>query len=207
VHAYLPDLETPSEPPSDWRPSSLPPYPSELEEHYNVTAHTYPISHRWLPLPTTYKNLALTPMSHAAYDAFGAHLRSWAMGAQEHYSLFSNLESGRLQRYWFGAGDGIWNMWYEHYNINLLAVWGQTIADNEMSPVRHDEWNLSEFLPRKLAMPLMVDTHALAAHFAFAPQQEGMAKTDLLYRYRLLANERVCAPDNQKFPMELKTGG
>lgn len=30
-----------------------------------------------------------------------------------------------MDRYWFGNEDGIWNMQYERYNLNFLAIWGR----------------------------------------------------------------------------------
>ena len=38
----------------------------------------------------------------------------------------------------------------------------------------------------------IVDGRALAAHYSFAPQSEGMAKTDVLDRYRSFAEENIC---------------
>lgn len=43
---------------------------------------------------------------------------------------------------------------------------------------------------------VLVQTHALAAHFSFGAQPE-MYDTDLLSRYRAYANEMVCTAENQ----------
>lgn len=43
---------------------------------------------------------------------------------------------------------------------------------------------------------LLVNTHAIAAHFSFRSQHE-MYDTDLLDRYRAYANEMICTTDNQ----------
>lgn len=43
---------------------------------------------------------------------------------------------------------------------------------------------------------LLVNTHAIAAHFSFRTQHE-VYDTDLLDRYRAYANEMVCKEDNQ----------
>lgn len=43
---------------------------------------------------------------------------------------------------------------------------------------------------------LLVNTHAIAAHFSFRSQHE-MYDTDILDRYRAYANEMVCTKDNQ----------
>lgn len=47
---------------------------------------------------------------------------------------------------------------------------------------------------------VLVDTHALCAHFHFFTQRE-IASTDLLDRYRAYANENICAATNQKTRM------
>ncbi len=38
----------------------------------------------------------------------------------------------------------------------------------------------------------IVDGRAMAAHYSFGPQAEGMAKTDVLDRYRSFAEENIC---------------
>lgn len=45
-------------------------------------------------------------------------------------------------------------------------------------------------------LALLVNTHAIAAHFSFRTQHE-VYQTDLLDRYRAYANEMICTPDNQ----------
>ena len=47
-----------------------------------------------------------------------------------------------------------------------------------------------------VSIALLVNTHAIAAHFSFRSQHE-MYDTDLLDRYRAYANEKICAKDNQ----------
>ena len=186
------------------------------------------------------------------------------MAAQQHYSFFANAEQGTLHRYWAGNEDGIWNMQYDRYNINFLAIWGRTVQarpfwydpklpednddaaedgdgekeasddgekeerddgdaagkddvvtfddadlqdldfDHDGKPdgkMWDDEAAMSVDIPRELERPLLVDTHALVAHFAFGGQQEQLLRSDVLDRYRAYANEFACRADNQKVPL------
>ena len=43
---------------------------------------------------------------------------------------------------------------------------------------------------------LLVNTHAVTAHFSFRTQHE-LYDTDILDRYRAYANELICSKDNQ----------
>ena len=90
-------------------------------------------------------------------------------------------------------------MRYDRYNLNFLAVWGGDVAIQ--LPTVDDERDFTVTNPKRLKRPLLVDTHALVAHFSFGPQVE-VRTTDLLDRYRDLANELVCAADNQKQPVD-----
>ena len=101
-----------------------------------------------------------------------------------------------MDRYWAGIKDGIWNMWYESFSINFLATWGANTAKLPVSD--DDELELSESISEHLKMPLMVDTHAIVAHFWHRDKRKSLAKSDVLVKYRALANEKVSASDNQK---------
>lgn len=121
--------------------------------------------------------------------------------------------------------EGIWNMNYERMNINFMAIWGKDVVDNVPFEDRDDEHVLSVALPLKLRrrelffLPLppilppppppslniffltpppalLVNTHAIAAHFSFRTQHE-VYDTDLLDRYRAYANEMICKENNQ----------
>ncbi|MCJ1249570.1 hypothetical protein MMC30_006796 [Trapelia coarctata] len=144
VHPYLPETK-----PSDalkatdrkasWRPSELPLYsedaPDEFDfgekmegqEHFDVGQVGGPPSkgYRWLPLSSSSANLLKTPIAHSEYGPWSRGWTSWAIGAQQQYSLFDNLEANQVERYWFGNEDGIWNMQYDRYNLNFLAIWGR----------------------------------------------------------------------------------
>lgn len=76
-----------------------------------------------------------------------------------------------------------------------MAIWGKTVVARPF--YYDDEKAMSEMVPRELGMPFLVDTHAIVSHYAFKKQPE-LLSTDLLERYRALANERVCGARNQK---------
>lgn len=140
-------------------------------------------------------------MSESKYDPDGPDWASWSLGAQAHYSLLENLENGDLTLYHYGHGldperEGIWNMAYERMNINFMAIWGKDVRDNLPFHTLDDELELSVTVNKELRRPLLVNTHAIAAHFSFRSQHE-MYDTDLLDRYRAYANEMICAKDNQ----------
>lgn len=144
VHPYLPETKPPhnfntTEERTSWRPSQLPLYNEsaadefvfgekrEGQGHFDVGQVGGPPSknHRWLPLPRSSENLLKTPIARSEYNSWGRAWTSWAIGAQQQYSLFDNLEEDQMDRYWFGNEDGIWNMQYERYNLNFLAIWGR----------------------------------------------------------------------------------
>ena len=157
--------------------------------------------HRWLPLPDNERNLYNTPIAKTAYDPYGPDWTSWAIPAQVHYSLLENLEKNQLSKYYYGGGvdperEGIWNMQYGRMNINFMAIWGNDVLDNLPFSQSDDEHELSVVLTTKLRRPLLVNTHAIAAHFSFRTQHE-LYDTDLLSRYRAYANEFICKADNQ----------
>ncbi|KAI4209179.1 MAG: hypothetical protein LQ351_007854 [Letrouitia transgressa] len=223
IHAYLPETKPPPEDPSGaslgpkaWRASKLPIWDEEGEMHFEVTmdkpddgAVLEPDNpaappfkgHRWLPLPDPEKNLHRTPYQESRYDPYGPDWKSWALAAQAHYSLLQNIESGTLDQYHYGTTspkdhEGVWNTGYGRMNINFMAIWGKDVLDNLPFSTSDDEMVLSQEIPLKLQRPVLVNTHALAAHFSFRTQHE-IYETDLLSRYRAMANEMICGADNQ----------
>lgn len=141
VYPYLPEQDGPSRNESgSWRASTLPHYTGEfLESTENFLPKLFggyqPPSegHRWLPVissssaeamtHTPYNN-TLPPATHIDWDTGG-----WPIAAQTHYSFFENLEKGTLNKYHFGNEiDGLQNLWYGHYSINLMAIRGSNIA-------------------------------------------------------------------------------
>ena len=208
--AVLPYLPEPTPPQNHtiqnltWRASSLPSYSTPVDIIYDFGvlrdglslpsigepgAPTYK-NHRWLPLPPSPQNLQKTPIAHSAYNAFGLAWTSWAIAAQQHYSLLSNIENNHMHKYHFGDSDGMWDMQYDRYNLNFVAIWGRDVRAS--LPIKDDEQELTSDIPRLLGRPLLVDTRAVVGHFSFGPQKEGMRETDLLARYEALAEERVC---------------
>jgi len=196
-----------------WRASELPAYiddaPDSFDfgekegDHFRVGEVGGPPfkGHRWLPLKNTPANLLKTPIEKSEYASWGRGWHSWAIAAQQHYSFFENLEKNQMHKYWWGSEDGIWNMQYERYNINFMAIWGR---DVKLEKARgDDEGEFSVDFPRKYKRPLIIDTHALVAHYAFNVQEFEMTYTDVLDRYRAYANEMICGADHQLKPMEL----
>jgi hypothetical protein len=112
--------------------------------------------HRWLPVrgPAAVQK---TPISQTENGAFGGGWWSWAIAAQQHYSLFDNLEHNRKYLYYLRHGsssksDAIWDHTGERISINFLALRGETILDNlgHMQANGNDEVFLSEVLPKHL---------------------------------------------------------
>ena len=172
VHSYLPERKPPlksndeSYGPRAWRASALPKWQppgesSEVEEFPNtekesiadhapvgsIGAAPY-LNHRWLPLRDEDSHITQTPIATAEYAPSGLSWTRWAVGAQQHYSLFENLEKNQLHKYYVGE-DGIWNMHYDRTNINLLAIWANDILDNLPFEDADDEQLISSTLPRK----------------------------------------------------------
>lgn len=168
IHAYLPETKVPDDAPEPdaWRASSLPTWEGDNS--------TFPLSkrpnddgfveaddpgappfkgHRWLPLRDNKNSLMSTPISETEFEAYGAGLQSWAIAAQQHYSLFQNIEDGELDRYHFGRStdehERIFMMGDSRMNINFLCIGGDDVVDNfPFSNV--DEPALTWDLPQKL---------------------------------------------------------
>jgi len=146
---------------ASWRPSELPLYSGtpadefdfgekkEGHNHFDVGQVGGPPSegHRWLPLLGSSENLLKTPIAHSEYGPWSRGWTSWAIGAQQQYSLFDNLEKNQMERYWFGNEDGIWNMQYDRYNLNFLAIWGKDASLE--TPTWDDEGEYTVDFPKK----------------------------------------------------------
>ena len=135
VHAYLPESKAPDDPqePDAWRASLLPTWEGD-----NIS---FPLDmgppfkgHRWLPLRDNKNSLMRTPISQTEFDAYGDGWKSWAIAAQQHYSLLQNIEDGELDRYHFGRSTDeheiIYTMGDSRMNINFLCIWGDDVVDN-----------------------------------------------------------------------------
>lgn len=209
---------------NSWRPSELPRFSGTLPSvGTNFTAHYWPPSarenkgHRWLPVehsPSKADALAHTPYGPFQPNpevGIPGHAVNWAIPAQSHYSLFENLERNSLHNYFYGNGiDGMYNLWYTRYNINVFAIRGSHVAlkpfwNNEYSKLGvGDEYLLTLVIPQELRMPAYVATRAVVSHFSFHRDRERLLRSDILDRYRAYANEMVCTADNQKMQFAKK---
>lgn len=207
IHAFLPELErtTKRQRPS-WRTSEL---PGHQDEAGMVTTKeiTSPYQgHRWLPIRGPRPLLqSKTPIGQSInmdgvrfYDDFFAH---WAPAAQQHFSLLHNIETGQMERYWFGQDAGLYDTQFIRYNLNFYAVWGRDIKA-QLPIANDDEQELTVTIPQRTGRPHMIDLGAVVAHFQFNTQSEGVLSTDLLDRFRAYANEMVCTARNQKLPRD-----
>ncbi|RYP86643.1 hypothetical protein DL769_000711 [Monosporascus sp. CRB-8-3] len=89
------------------------------------------------------------------------------------------------------GGEQLFDMQYVRYNLNFVAIWGRDVRDS--LPIgAADEEELSQTIPRRLGRPFVVDTRAVVGHHSFFTQREGVERTDLLDRWRALANEVAC---------------
>lgn len=139
TYPYLPEQSGPSrDKATSWRASKLPHYSGAFldstEKFLPLGNYQPPFEgHRWLPVKssssaeamrhTPYWN-TLPPATHINFSLGG-----WPVAAQTHYSFLENLEKGTLNKYHFGnEHDGLQNLWYSHYSINMMAIRGSNIA-------------------------------------------------------------------------------
>ncbi|KAI1094402.1 hypothetical protein F5B19DRAFT_55867 [Rostrohypoxylon terebratum] len=141
IHPFLPDPSP--KPPyractTPWRPSHFPLYPSTAQLPANPLTITPPYTgHPWLLLTNSTQSTSLlkhTPVGH--WSTYPANepllstpgLTSWAVAAQQQYSLLYNLELNQMHVYHFGrpltyderdASDDGWHSYYAvdgHYH-------------------------------------------------------------------------------------------
>lgn len=114
---------------------------------------------------------------------------SWGSGpwAQSlHESFLKDLTEGRQKEWhtqnWRMLGD-------EQFSINAICWRGEDMADvmRQGGVGRIEEAWLTETWPKKTGRHNVICGSALCVHFAFGPQREHLDKTDLLERYRRLA--------------------
>ncbi|KAI2626442.1 hypothetical protein GGR54DRAFT_470636 [Hypoxylon sp. NC1633] len=103
------------------------------------------------------------------------------------------------------GGENLFDMQYERYNLNFIAIWGRDVAAG--LPLKDDELEITATIPLRLGRPFVIDTRSVVAHHAFYVQTKGIASTDLLDRWRAFANENVCAATNQKKPWDERCEG
>lgn len=142
--------------PKNWTPPTLDHF-SEAFSHLANGTGAPPgriPKHRWLPLPE-HANVSWTPISHSQYNAYGPNWQSWAICAQQHYSLLDHLEHDRLYKYYMVHGEdvganSVWDMTGTRLSINFIAIWGRDIMAN-LEPIgTDDEQQLTVDLPLKL---------------------------------------------------------
>ena len=197
LHPYFPEFGVAEDPPrtldlglsnhKPWRYSDYPQWTGPDDWFFEITQDPPYDGHRWLRL----KNDSLihrTPVAEIEYKTWGTALKSWAIAAQEHYSLLENLQNDRLDLYKFGRP---WLTDYERLSINFMTLWADEVLDNLPMDTVDEEW-LTKVLPKRLGKSVAVDSDALAAHFTFGTQY-GVTKTDLLARYHDYALENACA--------------
>ncbi|KAI9887603.1 MAG: hypothetical protein M1823_000587 [Watsoniomyces obsoletus] len=199
VRPYLPEMTPPSTDKrsrkGSWRASELPEWSGPKDMDYTKDFKAPFEGHRWLPLPKGTPE-DKTPITTTTYDKASRGWSSWAVAAQQHYSLLEHLENDNLAAYHLG----MWDFKYDRISAHVLAFWGKDVRENLPFP-SDDEGYLSEVLPKKLQRHAIVDGNAVAAHFSFgaqqgkvmAPGEHGMEWTDVLDRYRAYAQEKMCS--------------
>ncbi|KAM5342788.1 hypothetical protein ACJ41O_013754 [Fusarium nematophilum] len=171
----------------DWHASTLPAWkgPSTFTlEEWEADER----QHRWLPVKGSPDHiLDMTPIESTEYHPMGRGWTEWKIGAQEHYSLFENLEKNHLSQYKFDT----WDFQYERMGIQFIAMLGKDI--NIAKPIEADDENhFSCNMPRQLGRHAVADGRGVAAHYSFGSQRGGMDRTDVLDRYRAFARDHIC---------------
>ncbi|CRG92682.1 Mediator of RNA polymerase II transcription subunit 23 [Talaromyces islandicus] len=113
-----------------WRPSLYPNWsgPADFEWSLDyVPPPTYP-NHRWLRVTDADDHNAInrTPVAQLVYEVWGPSYESWAIAAQQHYSLLENIENNQLHLYKFNLP---WDMKGERVRMNFLAILGDDVLD------------------------------------------------------------------------------
>ncbi|KAI8661183.1 hypothetical protein NCS55_00987700 [Fusarium keratoplasticum] len=194
LHPYLPELEKPDHVTnvSDfWKPSKHPHWNGPNDTVWNPMRP--PPGHenvRWLRVEDE-KMMWQTPVHQLTYAVWGDSYKSWAIASQMHYSLFENIEKDTLDLYKF---EKPWTMHGDRIRINFMCVYANDILDNDVGHWpgnRGDEDMIVLDLPNTLRRPVVILGTALASHFQYMDQSD-LAKTDILSRYRSLAQDRAC---------------
>ncbi|KAJ1326257.1 hypothetical protein MN608_07703 [Microdochium nivale] len=248
--AIWPFLPDPSLKPSykaaeSWRPSEKPYWPKDVEpklKEQDLVELPAPYDgHTWLQLSDDFSyDVQKTPIGLSWNNDAGGEThhfttawRSWAVAAQQHYSLFRNLELNRVSQYFFGrrihyqanqetldrvgnhtqaakdklpGGEQLYDTQYKRYNLNFIAIWGHDVK--AIVPLSaDDEQDITVTRPLQLHRPFVIDTRVIVAHLSFYTQHGGIKTTDILDRWRAFANEMVCKPDNRKSPYDERCPG
>ncbi|KAI1826315.1 hypothetical protein F4861DRAFT_529868 [Xylaria intraflava] len=247
IYPFVPDPKTePSHSASEtWRLSKLDRFPQSkmdsLRDRNDNTIIFPDVPYAGHPFVLISEdNFDLLHTSMGRYDqhpgkefiAFSAVWKSWAMAAQQQYSLLYNLEKNRISRYFFGmpatyppdakgpdrnatvaapkqdgqpmlGGEQIFDTQFRRYNLNFCALWGSDIKAH-LPMENDDEAAITSNIPKKTGRPFIVDTRSVVGHFSFFTQLNEIRQTDLLDRWRAFANEAVCKPNNLKKPRGLR---
>ncbi|KMU86910.1 hypothetical protein CIHG_04849 [Coccidioides immitis H538.4] len=190
VSANTPKNDTEKRSLPSWRPSEHPFWEGPNDFEWPLENEPPSDGHRWLRVQDD-KALNRTPVAKLTYDFWGPTYESWAIAAQQHYSLLENIEKNTLDRYKFSPP---WNMRGERIRINALAILGDDVLDTDVyhwPDNRGDEDMIALDLPKQLNRHILIEGKALAAHFNFM-HQGALTKTDLLDRYYSYALDKVC---------------
>lgn len=208
--------ETPARPdlhPSTWKTSGLPSWTGPADYAPDLCSDcSRDVYHRWLPLPAGHTT-DNTAIESTEYSPHGHGWKSWEMAAQEHYSFFANMERDpALSAYKFP----IWKSFYDRVSVNFICFTGDDVLDNGPMPEGDEEY-LTVILPKKTGRrkssiqlrqtmsnadrngtDVAIDGNAVVVHYSFGTQwgdkpPRGLAYTDILERYKLLAAEKSCA--------------
>ena len=231
VHPFWPELKPSAIPHADeWRASLQPTWSGPADFTFSPDDDPPFVGHRWLPVSRTADtakvSLRDTPVGKIQYNAFGTGWSAWSIAAQEHASLFENLETGQLDLY--KTQSKMWDFTGDRLSINFMAIWGDDIVAN--SPIADDdEPALTVDLPNKLgrskSLPLrrcalletprlimtlllslrtaaIVASHSLVSHYTFGAQKL-LNTTNILARYSSYAHEKICKGSPLPLPLPL----
>ncbi|KAF7557804.1 hypothetical protein G7Z17_g462 [Cylindrodendrum hubeiense] len=194
LHPYFPEPNEPSYVTNGteyWKPSHHGYWDGPNDFTWDLEAEPPKYqNHRWLRVRDD-NMIYQTPVARLVYEVWGDSYKKWAIGAQMHYSLLENIEQDTLDLYKF---EKPWTMYEDRIRINFMCVNGDDIVDTDPSnwpEGQGDEDMLVLKLPHDLRRPVTIAGNALAAHFQYS-DQNGLGETDLLKRYRALAQDRYC---------------
>ncbi|KAH7029658.1 uncharacterized protein B0I36DRAFT_244834, partial [Microdochium trichocladiopsis] len=186
LRLFFPEVSRPKSLPGSWKPS-------EHGHWVGPRNFTWPLDqkppydgHRWLKAAEDHMLVQTTAMN-IAYEIWGASYNSWAITAQQHYSLLDAIERAALDRYIFRTP---WYMHGQRIRINLMCVYADDILDQVWPPETGDEDNIAIHFPILHRRPVIIEGTAMAAHYQYQGQP-GLEKTDLLQRYQMLAEEQL----------------
>ncbi|KAJ6440215.1 mitochondrial-processing peptidase subunit alpha protein [Purpureocillium lavendulum] len=192
LHPYFPDTRDSGDAANgtvSWKPSHHPAWEGPANYTWPLDRKPPHKNHRWLRVQDE-NMMSQTPAAQLKYEVWGPSYESWAIAAQMHYSLLENIEKDRLDVYKFGT----WDMHGERIRINFMCFYADDILDTDVEnwpKNRGDEDMVVLDLPKKLKRAVTIEGGALGAHFQYSDQGD-LGDTDLLRRYKLLADERVC---------------